>query len=148
MITDLLQVNALFRLRAAQGVVGQQHGPQQLEQTCARTIEVGDQLPHHQRHPRCTHRSRPCARAHRRWWGRDLSARSFAAVRQRRGLLRPSGRPHTDTTIASGDQPGPVHDKPADPDGSDYHEPDHTDQFEFTLEQATADQPASSEEAS
>jgi len=43
-ITDLLQVNALFRLRAAQGVLGLagKHGPARLERACARAIEVGD----------------------------------------------------------------------------------------------------------
>jgi hypothetical protein len=43
-ITELLAVNALFRLRAAQGVLGLagKHGPDRLEQACARAIEVGD----------------------------------------------------------------------------------------------------------
>ncbi len=42
-IADLLQVNALFRLRAAQGVLGLagKHGPERLERACARAIEVG-----------------------------------------------------------------------------------------------------------
>jgi transposase len=44
LITDLLQVNALFRLRAAQGVLGLagKHGNERLEKACARATEVGD----------------------------------------------------------------------------------------------------------
>jgi hypothetical protein len=43
-IAELLQINALFRLRAAQGVLGLagKHGPERLERACARAIEVGD----------------------------------------------------------------------------------------------------------
>lgn len=43
-IADLLAVNALFRLRAAQGVLGLQakHGADRLEKACARALEVGD----------------------------------------------------------------------------------------------------------
>jgi transposase len=43
-ITELLQVNALFRLRAAQGVLGlaSKHGSERLEAACRRAIEVGD----------------------------------------------------------------------------------------------------------
>jgi hypothetical protein len=43
-IGDLLEVNALFRLRAAQGVLGLagKHGAARLEKACARAIEVGD----------------------------------------------------------------------------------------------------------
>ena len=43
-IGGLLEVNALFRLRAAQGVLGLagKHGPARLEKACARAIEVGD----------------------------------------------------------------------------------------------------------
>jgi hypothetical protein len=43
-IGGLLEVNALFRLRAAQGVLGLagKHGPVRLEKACARAIEVGD----------------------------------------------------------------------------------------------------------
>jgi hypothetical protein len=41
---NLLEINTLFRLRAAQGVVGLagKHGPERLERACARAIEVGD----------------------------------------------------------------------------------------------------------
>ncbi|CRK57714.1 Mobile element protein [Alloactinosynnema sp. L-07] len=44
LIGGLLEVNALFRLRAAQGVLGlaSKHGPARLEKACARAIEVGD----------------------------------------------------------------------------------------------------------
>lgn len=44
LIGGLLEVNALFRLRAAQGVLGLagKHGPVRLEKACARAIEVGD----------------------------------------------------------------------------------------------------------
>jgi hypothetical protein len=43
-IDDLLQVNALFRLRAAQGVLGlaANHSPARLEAACAKAIAVGD----------------------------------------------------------------------------------------------------------
>jgi hypothetical protein len=43
-IDSLLEVNALFRLRAAQGVLGlsDKHGAQRLEAACARAIAVGD----------------------------------------------------------------------------------------------------------
>ena len=43
-IATLLEVNALFRLRAAQGVLGlrDKHTPTRLEAACARAIAVGD----------------------------------------------------------------------------------------------------------
>lgn len=43
-IAELLELNALFRLRAAQGVVGlaDKHGPERLEQACAKALTVGD----------------------------------------------------------------------------------------------------------
>ncbi|MDQ4111709.1 MAG: IS21 family transposase [Actinomycetota bacterium] len=43
-IGELLEVNALFRLRAAQGVLGlaDRYRPDRLEAACARAIEVGD----------------------------------------------------------------------------------------------------------
>jgi hypothetical protein len=43
-IDDLLQVNALFRLRAAQGVLGlaANHSPARLEAACTKAIAVGD----------------------------------------------------------------------------------------------------------
>jgi hypothetical protein len=43
-IAELLEVNALFRLRAAQGVLGlaTKQGPERLEAACWRAIEVGD----------------------------------------------------------------------------------------------------------
>jgi len=43
-VDELLEVNALFRLRAAQGVLGlaDKHGPVRLDAACARAIEVGD----------------------------------------------------------------------------------------------------------
>jgi hypothetical protein len=44
LVAGLLQVNALFRLRAAQGVLGLagKYGPARLEKACARALEVGD----------------------------------------------------------------------------------------------------------
>ncbi len=44
LVAALLQVNALFRLRAAQGVLGlaDRHGPGRLEAACAKAITVGD----------------------------------------------------------------------------------------------------------
>jgi hypothetical protein len=43
-IAELLEVNALFRLRAAQGVLGlaDKHGPARLEAACTLAISVGD----------------------------------------------------------------------------------------------------------
>jgi hypothetical protein len=43
-IGGLLDLNALFRLRAAQGIIGlaDKHGAVRLEKACARAIEVGD----------------------------------------------------------------------------------------------------------
>lgn len=43
-VDELLEVNALFRLRAAQGVLGlaDKHGPIRLDAACARAVEVGD----------------------------------------------------------------------------------------------------------
>jgi transposase len=43
-IAGLLQVNALFRLRAAQGVLGLagKHGPARLEAACGKAVAVGD----------------------------------------------------------------------------------------------------------
>ncbi len=43
-VADLLAVNALFRLRAAQGVLGlrDKHTPARLEAACAKAIAVGD----------------------------------------------------------------------------------------------------------
>ncbi|HZD01460.1 MAG TPA: IS21 family transposase [Actinomycetes bacterium] len=44
LVAGLLEVNALFRLRAAQGVLGlaSRHGPDRLEAACATAIAVGD----------------------------------------------------------------------------------------------------------
>jgi hypothetical protein len=44
LVGELLAVNALFRLRQAQGVLrlAQRHGPARLEAACARALEVGD----------------------------------------------------------------------------------------------------------
>lgn len=43
-IAGLLEINALHRLRSAQGVVGlaDRHGPDRLDAACARALEVGD----------------------------------------------------------------------------------------------------------
>ncbi len=43
-IGELLEVNALFRLRSAQGVLGlaDKHGPTRLEAACAKAITAGD----------------------------------------------------------------------------------------------------------
>lgn len=51
-IAELLEVNAVFRLRAAQGVVGlaDKNGPARLETACAKRIVVDAPLPHDQGH--------------------------------------------------------------------------------------------------
>ena len=43
-VAQLLEVNALHRLRSAQGVVGlaERYTPQRLEAACARALAVGD----------------------------------------------------------------------------------------------------------
>lgn len=43
-INELLEINVLFRLRSAQGVLGlaDKHGPQRLEAACAKAITAGD----------------------------------------------------------------------------------------------------------
>ena len=44
MVAELLEVNALFRLRATQGVLGlaDKHGAARLEAACALAVSVGD----------------------------------------------------------------------------------------------------------
>jgi hypothetical protein len=44
LVSELLSVNALFRLRQAQGVLrfGQRHGDARLEAACQRALEAGD----------------------------------------------------------------------------------------------------------
>lgn len=44
LVAGLMEVNALYRLRQAQGVVGlaDQHGADRLDAACARAIKVGD----------------------------------------------------------------------------------------------------------
>ena len=44
LIAELLEVNALFRLRAAQGILGlaDKHSPERLEAACLLAIAVGD----------------------------------------------------------------------------------------------------------
>ena len=59
-VATLLEINALFRLRAAQGVLGlrDKHTPTRLEAACAKAIAVGDpSYAHHQRHPDRRHRN-------------------------------------------------------------------------------------------
>jgi hypothetical protein len=82
-IAGLLEVNALFRLRAAQGILGLagKHGAARLEKACARAIEVGDP----------TYRTVKGILAA----GTEADpapARSFAAVRERRGPAHPEHR--------------------------------------------------------
>ena len=64
-IDELLADNALFRLRAAQGVLGlaDKHDPARLEAACAKATAAGRPvLPHHQGHPRRRHRDTATAR--------------------------------------------------------------------------------------
>lgn len=61
-IDQLLEVNALYRLRAAQGVLGlrKKYGDARLEATCAKAVAVGDPvLPDRQGHSGRRHRDRP-----------------------------------------------------------------------------------------
>ena len=90
-IAEFMEVNAIHRLRAVQGVLGLREtvGDVRLEAACARAIAVGDpELPHRQGHPRRRHRTR---------------RRSTAAARPRRpgdpartGSVRHQPPPETD----------------------------------------------------
>ena len=53
LIGELLTENALYRLRAAQGVIGlaDKHDPSRLEAACAKAAAAGDRLPHGPGHP-------------------------------------------------------------------------------------------------
>ena len=85
-IDGLLEINALFRLRAAQGVLGlaDKHGTapagSRLRQGHRGRRPV---LPHHQRHPDRRRRNRPTRTSSRRRWRRRAPARPFTAVRGR-----------------------------------------------------------------
>ena len=118
-IADLLQVNALFRLRAAQGVLSLagKHGPARLERACTRAIEVGD--PSYRTikgilaarteagpAPEPTGDGGAAAYLHG-------PSQLFANVV---ALPRPSSQPSTETATASGDHPGQDHsERPAHP---------------------------------
>lgn len=141
-IAELLQVNALFRLRAAQGVLGLagKHGPERLERACARAIEVGDPsyrtikgiLAAHTEAgppPEFTGDGGAAACLHG-------PAQLFANVV---ALPTPSNPPETDTAIPGATHPGDDHDE-----HHDHHPQAHSEpQCPTGLESA-----ASSEEAS
>lgn len=145
-IAGLLEVNALFRLRAAQGVLGLigKHGPDRLERACARAIEVGD--PSYR-----TIKGILVARAETtpapEPTGDAGAAAHLHGPSQLFGnvvaLPRPSGATTVDTAPASGAHPGLGHDEPGAHDGHDQHE-----QLELGLERTSAHQPTDSEEAS
>lgn len=86
-IDQLLEVNALYRLRAAQGILGlrKKYGDQRLEAACTKAIAVGDLLPHHQGHPDRRHRDRPRA-GDRRRRSRGLPPRPRGPVRREHPL--------------------------------------------------------------
>ena len=94
-IGSLLEMGALFRLRAAQGVLGlaDKHGPQRLEASCGKAIAAGDPS---YRTIRGILAARPGDRtatrhSRRRWSGR-APARAGRVVRQRLPALTPRRR--------------------------------------------------------
>ena len=108
-IADLLEVNALFRLRAAQGVLGlaDKHGAD----AAGGRLRQGDRgrrpvLPHHQGHPRRRRRDRPAAT------GRPATAAPPRTCTARRSCSRtsspcpPRTPTGTDPAATSGDHDG------------------------------------------
>ena len=146
MIAELLAVNALFRLRAAQGVLGLagKHGADRLEAACAKAIEVGDpQLPHHQGHPR---RPAPRPSPPPSPTGDGGAAAHLHGPSQLFGnvvaLPRPSGPPTADTAAASGARPDPGHDEPPVHDEGGQPERAASDQLTCEPDPTSTDQPA------
>src|SRR5665811_1622165 len=97
-IATLLEINALFRLRAAQDALGlrTKHSPTRLEAACAKAIAVGDpSYAHHQGHPAGRHRNRRRDRATRRPGSRGprLPTRPARAIRTPRRRRRPGCDP-------------------------------------------------------
>jgi hypothetical protein len=118
-IADLLRDNALFRLRAAQGVLGlaDRHGADRLERACAKAIAVDDPTyrtikgilaVRREADPPPPSTGDGGAAAFLQW--------SFATVWQRRGPAQPDGTAtastDTDTAPAGGDRDGSGHDEP------------------------------------
>ena len=143
LIAELLQINALFRLRAAQGVLGLggRHGPQRLERACARAIEVGD--PSYRTvkgilaagaeadpAPPATGDGGAAAHLHG-------PSRLFGNVV---ALPTPSEAPEADTATACAGHHAHGHNEPHDPHPQVHAEPDHPGR---RLEPATDDQEAS-----
>ena len=147
-IAELLAVNALFRLRAAQGVLGLagKHGTDRLEQACTRAIEVGD--PSYR-----TIKGILAARAEAppapEPTGDGGAAAHLHGPSRLLGnvvaLPRPSGPPTAAT--ASGAHPDPGHDEPPAHDEGGQRERAEPDQLTSGLDPATTDQPAPSRPA-
>ena len=150
-IAELLAVNALFRLRAAQGVLGLagRHGADRLERACARAIEVGD--PSYR-----TIKGILAARAEAppapEPTGDGGAAAHLHGPSQLFGnvvaLPRPSGPPTADTAAASGARPDPGHDEPPVHDEGGQPERAASDQLTCEPDPTSTDQPADGEEAS
>lgn len=150
-IAGLLEVNALFRLRAAQGVLGLlgKHGPDRLEKACARAIEVGD--PSYRTIKGILVARAESAPAPEPTGDAGASAHLHGPSQLFGNVValpRPSGAPTVDTAPASGAHPHPSHDEPAAPDGHEHHERTQLEQLELELEQTSAHRPTDSEEAS
>jgi hypothetical protein len=151
-IAELLAVNALFRLRTAQGVLGlaTKHSPERLDRACARAIDVGDpsyrtikgilaagaeDLPT----PEATGDAGAAAHLHG-------PSRLFGNVV---ALPRPSGPPTEGTSTTSGARADHGHGEPNARDGQDQPECDvQPEQLELGVREQTPDTPAESEEAS
>jgi transposase len=150
-IAELLAVNALFRLRAAQGVLGLagRHGADRLERACARAIEVGD--PSYR-----TIKGILAARAEAppapEPTGDGGAAAHLHGPSQLFGnvvaLPRPSGPPTADTAAASGARPDPGRDEPPVHDEGGQPERVASDQLTCEPDPTSTDQPADGEEAS
>ncbi|GAA5163405.1 hypothetical protein GCM10023321_50240 [Pseudonocardia eucalypti] len=143
-IAELLAVNALFRLRAAQGVLGLagKHGAQRLERACALAIEVGDPsyrtikgilaagaeaLPA----PEPTGDGGAAAHLHG-------PSRLFSNVV---AMPRTSASPAPATATTSGAHPTPGQHEPDAPQDQGQREPNQPDQLALDMRDTTTGQP-------
>lgn len=150
-IAGLLEVNALFRLRAGQGGLGLigKHGAERLEKACARAIEVGDpsyrtikgilaagaeDLPG----PEPTGDGGAAAHLHG-------PSRLFGNVV---ALPSPSDSPTPDTATTSDAHDHPGRGEPAAHDGRGQRERAQHEQLALVMPEHPTIQPAESEEAS
>lgn len=92
-VNQLLEVNALYQLRAAQGILGlkTKYGDTRLEAACCEGHRGRrSALPDHQGHPDRRHRDRSGARIERGCRSRGIPPRAPETVRLRRPAREPS----------------------------------------------------------